>query len=199
MCRAGSRLLIEESIAAEFLARVKEESERIAIGPGLDPNARMGPLVSAEQRATVEGYIEGAKRDAKLVTGGGRPAAPPLRAGNFLQPTVFDKVPRDSPLARDEVFGPVLAAFTFRDEKEAIAIANDTSFGLWAGVWTRGLARAHRLAARLEAGMVAVNDFPPTFAQVPFGGFKQSGLGHEQGQEAVYHYTRLKNVTVRLD
>ena len=198
MCWAGSRLLVHEPIAKAFLENLKAEAEKLAMGPGLDKATRMGPLVSRDHRSTVEHYIEAGKHEAKLLTGGHEPTDAKLSKGNYLAPTVFTDVPRNAKIAREEIFGPVLSVFSFKDEKEAVEIANDTEFGLFSGIWTRSLSRAHKVAAKIQAGMVAVNEYPVTFPQTPFGGYKMSGVGHEQGQDAVYQYTRLKNVTVYL-
>jgi aldehyde dehydrogenase (NAD+) len=199
MCWAGSRLLVHEPIASGFLASLKAEAEKLALGPGLDKATRMGPLVSKEHKATVEGFIEKGKHEAKLLTGGNAVTDPKLSSGNYLQPTIFTDVPRGAVIAKEEIFGPVLSVFTFKDEQEALDIANDSLFGLYSGVWTKSLGRAHRMAAKIQAGMVAVNEYPVTFPQSPFGGYKMSGVGHEQGKDAIYHYTRLKNVIMRLD
>jgi aldehyde dehydrogenase (NAD+) len=198
MCWAGSRLLVQESVARDFVAALKDAAQKLTLGPGMDKATRMGPMVSPEQRETVLKYIEKGKAESKLVTGGMAPQDASLAKGNYLQPTVFVDVPRDATIAREEIFGPVLATFTFKDEREALDIANDTEFGLYSGVWTKDLGKAHRMAAGIQAGMVAVNEYPVTFPQTPFGGYKMSGVGHEQGQDAVYGYTRLKNVTVKL-
>jgi aldehyde dehydrogenase (NAD+) len=199
MCWAGSRLLVHEPIAKGFLDSLKVEAEKLALGPGLDKATRMGPLVSGEHLATVESYVEKGRHEAKLLTGGHAVTDPKLAKGNYMQPTIFTEVPRGAVIAKEEIFGPVLAAFTFKDEREALEIANDSTFGLYSGIWTKSLGRAHRVAAKLQAGMVAVNEYPVTFPMTPFGGYKMSGVGHEQGQDAIYHYTRLKNVTMRLD
>ncbi|TLZ79888.1 MAG: aldehyde dehydrogenase, partial [Methanobacteriota archaeon] len=128
-----------------------------------------------------------------------RPEAADLKDGNFLNPTIFEDPPLESRVAREEVFGPVLAAFRFADLDDAIVRANDTPYGLSAGVWTQDVAKAHAVAKRLQAGMVSINEYPVTFPQTPFLGWKQSGLGLEQGVDAVLFYTHVKNVLVNLE
>ncbi|HKW43490.1 MAG TPA: aldehyde dehydrogenase family protein, partial [Thermoplasmata archaeon] len=200
MCWAGSKLLVHEEIAVAFLAKLKEQTEKLRIGPGLREDAQMGPLVSKDHAANVAKAIEdGVSKGAKLLAGGRRPDAPELREGNFLLPTIFDDPPMDTRVAREEVFGPVLATMHFRDLDDAIARANDTPYGLSAGIWTQDVGKAHAIARRLQAGMVSINEYPVTFPQTPFLGWKQSGLGQEQGVDAVLFYTRVKNVLVNLE
>ena len=160
----------------------------------------MGPLVSREHAANVTKAIDdGISKGSKVLTGGRRPESADLAAGNFLQPTIFQDPPEGARVAREEVFGPVLAAWSFSDLDEAIARANDTPYGLSAGVWTQDLGHAHAVARRLKAGMVSINEYPVTFPQTPFLGWKQSGLGSEQGADAVLFYTHVKNVLVNLE
>lgn len=200
MCWAGSKLLVHEEIAQTFLEKLAERTAKTRLGPGLEEGVQMGPLVSREQAGTVsEAIDEGIRRGARPLTGGGRPEDPRLRDGNFLLPTLFESPPEDSRVAREEVFGPVLAAWSFTDLDEAVSRANDTPYGLSAGVWTRDLSRGHVLASRLKAGMVSINEYPITFPQTPFLGWKQSGLGQEQGVDAVLFYTHVKNVLVNLE
>jgi acyl-CoA reductase-like NAD-dependent aldehyde dehydrogenase len=200
MCWAGSKLLLHQDIASSFLAKLKDQTEKLRIGPGLKEDVQMGPLVSREHAANVAKAIdEGVSRGAKVLAGGHRPEGPDLKDGNFLQPTIFEDPPAESRVAREEVFGPVLAAFRFTDLDEAIVRANDTPYGLSAGVWTQDVAKAHAVARRLQAGMVSINEYPVTFPQTPFLGWKQSGLGLEQGVDAVLFYTHVKNVLVNLE
>lgn len=200
MCWAGSRLFVHESIHEDFMRKLVETTSKIRLGPGSEEATQMGPLVSREQeRSVIERMGEGARGGATVLIGGHKADSEILRPGNFVEPTIFDDVAVNSPIAREEIFGPVLCAFAFHDEDEVIAAANDTEYGLAAGIWTQSLTTAHRVAARLEAGMVAINEFPITFPQMPFSGFKQSALGHEQGIDAVDLYTRIKSVTVNVE
>ncbi len=200
MCWAGSKLLIHEDIASSFLAKLKDQTEKLRLGPGLKEDVQMGPLVSREHAANVaEAVDEGVSRGARVLTGGRRPDSTELKEGNFLSPTIFESPPNEARVAREEVFGPVVAAWPFRDLDEAIHKANDTPYGLAAGVWTQDLGRAHAVARRLKAGMVSINEYPVTFPQTPFLGWKQSGLGQEQGIDAVLFYTHVKNVLVNLE
>ncbi len=200
MCWAGSKLLVHEDVARSFLDKLRERTATTRIGPGLEDGVQMGPLVSRDQAASVtEAIEESVRKGATPLVGGGRPPDAKLRDGNFILPTVFEGPPEDSRVARDEVFGPVLAAWTFSDLEDAIARANDTPYGLSAGLWTQDLGKAHAVARRLKAGMVCINEYPVTFPQTPFLGWKQSGLGQEQGVDAVLFYTHVKNVLVNLE
>ncbi len=200
MCWAGSKLLVHEDIAKSFLEKLAERTAKMRLGPGLEDGVQMGPMVSREQAAGVAASIEETVgRGARPLVGGTRPEEARLQDGNFLLPTIFEEPPADSRVAREEVFGPVLAAWTFHDLDEAVAKANDTPYGLSAGVWTQDLVKAHTIARRLKAGMVSINEYPVTFPQTPFLGWKQSGLGQEQGTDAVIFYTHVKNVLVNLE
>ena len=199
MCWAASRLIVHESLRAPLLERVRAVAEGLKLGPGLEDGVEMGPLVSAEHREKVLGYVEDARASGgTVVTGGDRARGPKLDAGNFVQPTVLADVPASSRAVREEIFGPVLAVSSFSDTEEAIRAANDTPYGLLAALWTRDLGTAHAVARRLDAGMVIVNEAPLSFPQTPFGGFKGSGLGFEQGTRSLEPYTRRKNVSVNL-
>ena len=185
---------------AQFLRKLVEATAKMRLGPGLVEESQMGPLVSKEQERFVLGFIEeGTRAGATLLAGGRKSEAEELRAGNFILPTIFTDVAADMRIAREEIFGPVLCAFDFEKEDDLIAAANRTQYGLAAGVWTQGLPTAHRVARRLEAGMVSINEFPVTFPQTPFSGFKESALGHEQGLDAVDSYTRIKSVMINFE
>src|SRR5216117_570241 len=200
MCWAGSKLLVHQDIASSFLVKLKDQTEKLRLGPGLKEDVQMGPLVSREQAANVVQAIEdGIEQGSKLLAGGGRSDSADLKDGNFVRPTLFEDPPAGARVAREEVFGPVVAAWHFDDLDDAITRANDTPYGLAAGVWTQDVAKAHAIARRLQAGMVSINEFPVTFPQTPFLGWKQSGLGQEQGVDAVLFYTHVKNVLVNLE
>lgn len=200
MCWAGSKLFVHEDIASAFLAKLKEQTEKMRIGPGVREEVQMGPLVSRDHAANVAKAIEqSASHGGKILAGGRKPDSAELKEGNFLLPTIFEDPPREVPVAREEVFGPVVAAWHFADLDDAVGQANDTPYGLSAGVWTQDIARAHAVARRLQAGMVSINEYPVTFPQTPFLGWKQSGLGLEQGLDAVLFYTHVKNVLVNLE
>ncbi|MFG2784193.1 aldehyde dehydrogenase family protein [Streptomyces prunicolor] len=195
MCTAGSRLLVERGIVKEFLDRLVPAVEALRIGPGLTGGINIGPLVSQEQYDRVTGYIELGRAEGAGVAVGGEPLPGP---GWFVPPTVFTEVTPDMRIAREEIFGPVATILPFDSEEEAIALANDTEYGLAAGVWTGSLARAHRTAAALEAGTVWVNTYNEFDPAVAFGGMKQSGLGRDLGDAAVDGFTELKSVTIAL-
>ena len=200
MCWAGSRLFLHESIRDDFLHKLAENVQRMKLGPGTREDTQMGPVVSRQQEASVLDYVKaGTKEGATLLVGGKRSEAADLKDGNFVLPTVFTDVEPPMRIAREEIFGPVLSTFDFKDVDEVVAEANATNYGLMAGVWTQNLQTALRVAGRLEAGMVNINEYPITFPQTPFSGFKESALGHEQGIDAVNFYTRVKTVNVGLE
>ena len=164
-----------------------------------DPETAMGPLVAESQRERVAKYVEiGVGEGAQVAAGGKTPEDEGLKGGYFYRPTVLDGVTQDMKVAQEEIFGPVLTVTTFEGQEDAVAKANDSEYGLWAGIWTRDLRRAHTVARDLESGIVAVNEEPTTFPQTPFGGFKNSGNASEQGMDAVSAYVRVKNVSVNL-
>jgi acyl-CoA reductase-like NAD-dependent aldehyde dehydrogenase len=200
MCWAGSRVLVHESIHDRFVEAFKARVEGLKLGSGTDPNTRLGPLVSTGQRDRVAKYVDlGQKEGAKLLAGGQTPRDGDLAKGAFLQATVFDRVTQDMKIANEEIFGPVVGIQTFTDYNDAIKQANATQFGLYAGVWTQSLSTAHRAARDIQSGMVSINEYPITFPQTPFASAKNSGIGIEQSLHAVDHYTRIKNVSVKLD
>jgi len=198
ICSNGTRVFVHESIREEFLARLVARTQKIKIGDPLDPETQMGPLISAAHLEKVLGFVERAKAaGAELVTGGARLTEGPLASGHFMQPTVFS-ASDEMEIVREEVFGPVMSVLAFAEEDEVVARANDTPYGLAAGLMTRDLARAHRVAASLQAGTVWINSYNLTPIAMPFGGVKQSGIGRENGLAALDFYTERKSVYVNL-
>ena len=196
VCCAGSRLFVEESVRDKFLSHLKSHVEKLVVGDPLDPKTQMGAQVSEEQYKKILGYIEKGKQEgAKVLTGGG----PASRKGYFIKPTVFDGVSDKMTVAREEIFGPVLCALSFKDTSDLVKRANDTVYGLSAGIWTRDIGKAHRLAKEIKAGTVWVNCYNCFDAASPFGGFKQSGFGRELGKHALDLYTQVKSVWVSLN
>jgi aldehyde dehydrogenase (NAD+) len=199
VCAAGSRLLVDKSIKREFIDKVAARAKKMAPGDPLDPKTRLGAISSKKQLETDLRYIEIAKKEgAQLVAGGSR-ADIGTGKGYFLQPTIFDGVTPDMTIAREEIFGPVLAAIEFADVDEAIARANDSNYGLAAAVWTRDIKKAHYVARKLQAGTVWINTYNVYDTAAPFGGYKQSGFGREMGMHALEHYTQVKSVWVDLN
>lgn len=199
VCSNGSRVFVHRRIREAFLGKLVARVERMVVGDPLDPRTQVGALISQEHMRTVLGYIErGRAEGATLLTGGHRVVDGALGRGAFVAPTVFDGCTDDMTIVREEIFGPVMAVLSFDDEDEVIARANDTRFGLAGGVFTRDLARAHRTIARLEAGTCWINHYNVTPIELPFGGYKQSGLGRGNGRAALEHYTQLKSVYVNL-
>ncbi|NBV50528.1 aldehyde dehydrogenase family protein [bacterium] len=196
VCCAGSRLFIEQKVHDEFLAKLKAKAEKMVVGNPLDPKTQMGAQVSKEQFDKILGYIEqGTKEGARVVTGG----APAQPKGYFIKPTVLEGVTNQMTVAREEIFGPVVCALTFKDTQDLIRQANDTVYGLSAGIWTRDIGKAHRFAKEVKAGTVWINCYNQFDAASPFGGFKQSGFGRELGEHALELYTQVKSVWVALD
>jgi aldehyde dehydrogenase (NAD+) len=196
VCCAGSRLFLEEKIHDQFLSQLKHRVEKMVLGNPLDPKTQMGAQVSKEQFNKILGYIEqGQKEGAKLVTGGS-PAQP---KGYFIKPTILEGVNNQMTVAREEIFGPVVCAIPFKNQEDLHRQANDTVYGLSAGIWTRDIGKAHRLAKEIKAGTIWVNCYNCFDAASPFGGFKQSGFGRELGKYALEMYTQVKSVWVSLD
>jgi aldehyde dehydrogenase (NAD+) len=195
VCESGTRLLLPESIHDEFVDRLVERAKQIKVGDTMDYESDLGPLVSAQQRETVEGYVRiGKEEGAKLVLGGGRPEGDPYERGFWFEPTIFTEVDNSMTIAQEEIFGPVLSVIKFRDDDEAIRIANDSIYGLASGVWSSDPDRCLETAKRLRAGTVWINDYHLINCIAPFGGYKQSGIGRELGGYGLNEYTEVKHV-----
>ena len=200
VCSNGTRVFVHESVHDALLERLVEKTAGLKIGDPLDPATQVGALISKDHTEKVLGYIEkGRAEGARLAVGGGRPADPALAGGNFVEPTIFAGCADDMTIVREEIFGPVMTVLPFRNEDEVIGRANDTEFGLSAGVFTRDLTRAHRVIAKLQAGSCWINTYNITPIAVPFGGMKQSGIGRENGLAAIEHYSQLKSVYVAMN
>jgi acyl-CoA reductase-like NAD-dependent aldehyde dehydrogenase len=196
VCAAGSRLLVEESAHEQLVGMVAEGADGMKVGDPLEKGTRIGAVVSEQQMETVLGYIrKGVEEGARVVAGGGRADIEP---GYFVKPTVFDDVTSDMTIAREEIFGPVLATLTFDGVEEAIELANDSMYGLAAAVWTSDVKKAHYVASRLKAGTVWINTYNLYDPASPFGGYKESGYGRDLGRHALEGYTQVKSVWVNL-
>jgi acyl-CoA reductase-like NAD-dependent aldehyde dehydrogenase len=194
-CNARSRIFVHEAIHDAFVAQFVEKAQKIRQGDPTDPKTQMGALISEEQWKRVDGYVKiGASEGAKVALGGDRPSAFPQ--GHFYQPTVLTEVTNRMRVAQEEIFGPVVTIQRFSTEAEAIALANETEYGLFATVYTNDVARAHRVASRIRAGGVTINTPGGTFPGVPFGGYKQSGFGRELSMDTLNHYTEEKTVLI---
>jgi phenylacetaldehyde dehydrogenase len=194
-CVAGSRLFVQQSRFDEVVDGVSEIAKSLKIGSGMDPSTQMGPLVSAEQLSRVTGFLESGRADgATAVTGGGRFGD----KGYFVEPTVLTNTTPNMKVVREEIFGPVVVAAPFSDLDEIAAVANDTEYGLGAGIWTRDIGKAHAMAKKIRAGTVWINCYNVFDASLPFGGYKQSGWGREMGHEVLNNYTEVKSVVAQL-
>ena len=199
VCCAGTRLFVEERVHDEFADSLARHASGMQQGPGIDPGTRVGPLVSEEQLDRVTRYLEiGQQEGARAVAGGARNTRPGLEKGYFVQPTVLTGVRNDMRVAREEIFGPVVSVIPFKDESDAVLQGNDTLYGLAAGVWTRDVGKAHRVARAIRAGTLWVNCYNVFGEGAPFGGYKQSGYGREQGSYALDLYTQVKTVWMRI-
>lgn len=195
VCTAGTRFLIQQEIYEEFMAQFVARAQTIQVGDGSDPGTTMGPLISKAHFDKVMGYIGIGKEEATLVCGG----APLNRKGFFIAPTVFKDVKPHHRIAREEIFGPVAVMLPFKTEEEAIALANDTEYGLGYGLFTQDVTRVHRLMPQVRAGVGWVNWYHPTFNEMPWGGYKQSGIGRELGLYGIENYVEVKQVNINLD
>ncbi|HEX3368804.1 MAG TPA: aldehyde dehydrogenase family protein [Candidatus Cybelea sp.] len=194
VCSAGSRLVIDRSLHDRFLDRLVERAGKIRVGDGFDPQTEMGPIISPVHCERVEAYIAaGVEEGAKLLCGG------ELAAGTFISPAIFDRTTPQMRIVAEEIFGPVLVVQTFADEAEAIAVANDTIYGLAGAVFTEDIAKAHRVIRKLRAGITWINTYHPTYNEAPWGGYKQSGIGRELGTYGYDAYTEVKQINVNLD
>ena len=199
VCSAGSRVLVQRPIYRKMLDAMVEKAKRITLGNGLDRATKMGPLVSKEQLERVVRYQQIGKGEAKVALGGGRPGAPELQKGYFVEPTIFYDVDNSATIAREEIFGPVMAVIPFDDEADALRIANDSPFGLAAAVWSRDIFKCLRMVKRLQAGIVWVNHMQPTYVEAPWGGYKMSGIGRELGPWGAEEYLQVKQVYINLN
>jgi 4-guanidinobutyraldehyde dehydrogenase/NAD-dependent aldehyde dehydrogenase len=197
VCTAASRLIVQDSIKEEFVEKVVKESKKMMPGDPWDPSSFMGAIVDKTQLDKIHGYVEQGKNEgAKVATGGNIMLK--NTGGYYYEPTVFDNVKNNMKIAQEEIFGPVLSSITFKSAEEALKIANDTSYGLAAAVWTRDINKAHLMAKRIKAGSIFVNNYDEADLTVPAGGFKQSGIGRDNSYHALDTYLQLKSTWIKL-
>ena len=194
ICTAGSRLLVEEPIVDDFVERLAGNARQLRVGDGLDASTQLGPVISAEQRDKILTYVERGKEEGTLVAGGLALDDDGHRGGLFVSPAIFTDLPPTSSLIREEIFGPVLTVQSFRDEQEAIALANGTEYGLAAGIWTQNLDRAWRVGRAIQAGTIWVNTYHHFYDEAEVGGYKRSGIGRHQGLEGLHEFTETKHL-----
>lgn len=196
-CSAGARLVIEETIKDSFVSQLVQKFQALQVGPG-EADLDMGPLLNERQFTKITGLLQQAKADGYVITGGEPLLIEGYDKGYYIQPTILDGVDSKDPLAQEEIFGPVLTVLTFSSVEEAIALANSTDYGLVAGVWSQNIDTAHFVASRVQAGQVFINNYGAAGGiQMPFGGYKKSGIGREKGFVALRNYTQMKNIAIR--
>jgi len=198
ICSAGSRVFVEKAIYDDALQAMCDRAKAIKLGDPMDDETTMGPLVSEQQQKTVTKYIDIGKKEAKVAAEGERPSDPRLANGYFVPPTIFSDVDNNMTIAREEIFGPVMAVIPFDDVEEAVRLSNDTDYGLAAAVWTRDIKKGLRTAKALRAGVVWINDTQPAPTEAPWGGYKQSGIGRELGPWGLDDYLEIKHIWVNL-
>jgi betaine-aldehyde dehydrogenase len=198
VCSAGSRLLVERSIYDRMLTALTDKASRIRLGDPMDRDTKMGPLVTREHQEKVLSYMDIGRKEGRLLTGGGKPAAAALSKGWFVEPTIFADVDNRARIAQEEIFGPVLVVIPFTDEAEAVRLANDTPYGLAGAVWTRDVFKGIRVLKQIRAGILWLNTYHPTYNEAPWGGYKQSGFGRELGPYGLEHYLETKQINVNL-
>lgn len=195
-CNSGSRILIHKSIADDFVKQIVEVSRTVKVGDPLDPDVKVGAIINDKQTDKIYNYFDSAKEEGASVQLGGEKSD--SEKGRFIQPTIFGDVTVDMKIAKEEIFGPVLSVLTFETEEEAIEIANSTNFGLSASVWTKDIDRAMKISRSVQAGTIWINTFMNGYAEVPFGGYKESGLGREMGTAAIDEFTEIKTIQVHI-